>query len=71
MIRRPKAKLARRCAACLILAAIAVAVVPAIVEGQQSAASRRLGQEQFETQVQYQYAQLPFGHIEQIFAGHR
>jgi hypothetical protein len=66
-----KTKLAKCCAGCLVLAAIAAAVVPAIVEGQQSAAAREVAQQQFDTQVQYHYAHLPVGHVEQIFTAPR
>jgi cell division septation protein DedD len=66
-----KVKFAKRCAGCLVLAAIAAAVVPAIVEGGQSARQREIAQPQFDTQVQYHYAHLPVGHIEQIFVGQR
>jgi hypothetical protein len=66
-----KGRIARRCAASLILLAVAAWSLSAIVEGQQNASAQQIAYEQYGSQLQYHYSrrgQSPVGNVGELFA---
>ena len=67
MILTTKGRFAKRCAVCFTLIAIAGWSLAVLVESSRNAQAQSLAQEQYQSDLQYQYHQFSLGHVEDLF----
>jgi hypothetical protein len=67
MERTSNGRIVRRCVACLVVLSIAAGSLLVLANSSKNARAQSLAQEQYQSQVQYDYGRLPVGHVQDFF----